>query len=128
MKITPVRGILFAGALCALALTARAQVIELRATINQAQENPPTGSAATGSAVMFYDVGTNAFDLVVTINNMTNTATASHIHEAAAGVNGPVVTNLGAEAVYTRNGSTLTLQFLSNAGYAVSRRCARAAI
>ncbi|WP_414660239.1 CHRD domain-containing protein [Horticoccus sp. 23ND18S-11] len=111
MKIIPVRGLLFAGALCALVINASGQVVELRATINAAQENPATSSPATGSAIMLYDVGTNLFDLIVTINGMANTATASHIHEAAAGVNGPVVTNLGADAVYTRTGTTLTASF-----------------
>jgi trimeric autotransporter adhesin len=111
MNITPLRKIILAGALCALVISASAQVVELRATINQAQENPPTGAPGTGSAVMFYDVGTNKFDLVVTINGMTNNATASHIHEAAAGVNGGVVTNLGGEPAYTRTGSTLRATF-----------------
>jgi hypothetical protein len=111
MNITPVRRILLAGALCALAVNASAQVVELRATINQAQENPPTGAPGTGTAVMFYDVGTNTFDLMVTINGMTNMASASHIHEAAVGANGGVVTNLGGEAAYTRSGNTLTATF-----------------
>ncbi len=112
MKITtPVRGLFFAGAFLALAAVARSQVIELRATINAAQEAPASTSAATGSAVMLYDIGTNKFDLFVTINGMSNTATLSHIHEAAPGVAGPVVTNLGGEAVYTRSGTTLTAAF-----------------
>ncbi|MEO6245263.1 MAG: CHRD domain-containing protein [Opitutaceae bacterium] len=111
MKITLVRGLLFVGALCALAIGARAQVIELRGTINAAQENPATSSTATGSAIMLYDVAANTFDLVVSISGMTNLATASHIHEGAAGVNGGVVTNLGADAVYVRSGSTLTQTF-----------------
>ncbi|HUR59004.1 MAG TPA: CHRD domain-containing protein [Opitutaceae bacterium] len=109
--ITPVRRMLLLGALCAAALTARAQVIELRATINAAQENPATTSPATGTAIMLYDIGTNTFDLMVSITGMANTATASHIHEAVAGANGPVVTGLGAEAVYTRTGNTLTATF-----------------
>src|SRR3954471_23646524 len=111
MNIPPVRGLLFAGALCALIVTARAQVVELRATINQAQENPPTGSPATGLAIMQYNVATNTFDLMVSISGMNNAATASHIHEAPPGTNGAVVTGLGAEAVYTRSGSTLTATF-----------------
>src|SRR5215216_5790590 len=92
MKFTPVRGILLAGAISAFVLQAGAQVVELRATINQAQENPPTGSPATGTAIMFYDVGTNKFDLIVSITGMSNLATASHIHEGATGTNGSVVT------------------------------------
>src|SRR5688572_3019869 len=105
MKITPVRGLLFAGALCALTLNVRAQIIELRATINQAQENPPTGSPATGTAIMFYNVATNKFDLVVSITGMANLAISSHIHEGAVGTNGGVVTNLGADVAYVRTGN-----------------------
>jgi hypothetical protein len=107
-----VRGLLFAGAF-ALTLTARAQIIELRATINAAQETPVSTSAATGSAVMFYNVAANTFDLVVTINNLANTATLSHIHEGAVGVAGSVVTDLGGEGVYTRTGNTLSGTFLA---------------
>ena len=111
MKITPVRGLLAAGALCALVIGARAQVIELRATINGAQENPAVTTTATGTAIMLYDVAANTFDLVVSISGMTNTASASHIHEGAVGANGGVVTNLGAEAAYVRSGNTLTQTF-----------------
>jgi hypothetical protein len=111
MKLTPIRGLLLVGALCASLVGARAQIVELRATLSASQEVPASSSPATGSAIMLYDVGTNTFDLMVTINGMTNPATASHIHEAAAGVNGPVVTNLGGEAVYTRSGSTLRATF-----------------
>ena len=56
---------ILAGALCALAVSVQAQVVELRATLSAQQEVPATSSAATGSAIMLYDVGTNTFDLVV---------------------------------------------------------------
>lgn len=111
MKIPSLRALLVAGAVCALGLSASAQIIELRATINGAQENPAVTTGASGTAVMLYDVGANTFDLIVSINGLTNTATASHIHEGAAGANGGVVTNLGGEAVYTRSGNTLTATF-----------------
>ena len=110
MKLIP-RLVWFSGALSALVLTASAQIVEFRATINAAQETTASTSAATGSAIMLYDVGTNTFDLVVSISNFTNTLTASHIHEAAVGVAGPVVTNFGGEAVYVRSGNTLTATF-----------------
>ncbi|MEO5959651.1 MAG: CHRD domain-containing protein [Opitutaceae bacterium] len=110
--ISLVRRVLFFGALAAFALTSRAQVVELRATINAAQEFPTAStSPATGSAIMLYDVAANTFDLIVTINDFANTASASHIHEAAAGAAGSVVTNLGADAVYTRAGNTLRATF-----------------
>jgi hypothetical protein len=114
MKITPIRGFLFAGALCALVVSARAQYVTLRATINQAQENPPTGSAATGSAIMHFYPASNTFDLMVSVTGWSGTATASHIHEAAVGTNGPVMSpNFGGDAAYAKVGNTLTGTFLN---------------
>ena len=111
MKNPTVRGLFFSGVLCALALTAHAQVVEFRATINAGQENPATVSPATGSAIMLYDVGANTFDLIVSIDGMANLATASHLHEGPVGTNGGVVTNLGGETAYTRSGNSLRATF-----------------
>lgn len=105
------RGLLFVGVLAGSVLNSFAQIVELRATLNAAQETPASSSAATGTAIMLYDVGTNRFDLIVSIDGMSNTASASHIHEAAPGAAGPVVTGLGGEAVYTRSGNTLRATF-----------------
>ncbi|MEY4938840.1 MAG: hypothetical protein RIQ93_575 [Verrucomicrobiota bacterium] len=111
MNKTPIqRALLLAGVL-ALAVTGRTQVIEFRATINAAQEIPDSTSPATGSAIMLYDIATNKFDLIVTISNFANTATASHLHEGAPGVAGNVVTNLGGETAYLRDGNTLRQTF-----------------
>ena len=106
-------GLRAVGALAALlSFAARADVVEFRATINAAQETNGSTSPATGWAVLLYDVAANEFDLTVTINNLANTITMSHIHEAAPGVAGPVVTDLGSEAaVYSRDGTTLTATF-----------------
>lgn len=108
---TSVRGLLFVGALCASTVTSWSQIIELRATLNAAQETPVSTSPATGSAIMLYDLANNQFDLIVSISNMANTLSASHIHEAAPGVAGPVVAGLGGESAYTRNGNNLTATF-----------------
>ncbi|MCX6954968.1 MAG: CHRD domain-containing protein [Verrucomicrobia bacterium] len=108
MKKVSIRGWLFASVVLAASLAARAQVIEFRATINAAQETPATTSTATGSAILLYDLGSNTFDLFVSLSGLSNTVTASHIHEGALGAAGGVVTNLGAEAVYTRSGTTVT--------------------
>lgn len=88
-----------------------AQIVEFRATITPAQETSTVVSGASGTAVLLYDVTANTFDLFVTLTNFSNPLTLSHIHEGATGANGPVVTNLGAEAVYTRSGSTITGTF-----------------
>lgn len=116
MKSTLLRSLLLAGALTALGLgPAKAQTIQFNATINAAQETTGSDSAAVGWAIMLYHVSSNTFDLTLAINNFPNTLTASHIHEAALGVPGPVVTGLGAEAVYTRSGNTLTATFTNMA-------------
>ncbi len=57
---------------------------------------------------MLYDVNANTFDLIVTVNGLANTITNSHIHEGALGVAGPVVTGLGGESLFFRNGTTVT--------------------
>lgn len=97
-----------AGALFGLA-SSHAGIVRFNATINGAQDG--NSSTATGTAALIYDVTSNKFDLTVTINNFPLTLTASHIHEAAVGVSGPIVVNFGAEVVYTRVGSTLTATF-----------------
>lgn len=97
--------------MCALAVTTQAQVSEFRATLTAQQEVPATTSPASGSAIMLYDVAANTFDLIVSIDGMSNPATASHLHEGAAGANGGVVTNLGAESAYTRTGNSLRATF-----------------
>ncbi len=111
MKLSRCFVLLLLGAFCAFGPVLRSQVVELRATLSPTQEVPASTSPASGSAIMLYDVGANSFDLIVSIRDMANPATASHIHEAPAGTNGPVVTNLGGEAVYTRSGNALTATF-----------------
>jgi Cu/Zn superoxide dismutase len=103
----------FAVALTAFASIGLAQIVQFNATITGAQETPATGSASTGTATLLYNVATNTFNLTVTVNNFPNTLTNSHIHEAAAGVPGNVVTPLGAEPLYTRSGNTLTGSFFN---------------
>lgn len=112
MKTSMLRILALAGASIGLGLAPmRAQIVEFRATINAAQETTGSSSAAVGWAVMLYDVGTNTFDLTVNINGFSNVITASHVHEAALGVAGPVVTNLGGEVVYRRDGTSITQTF-----------------
>ena len=92
---------------------ARGQIVELRATIDARQEIPATTSPATGNGLMLYNVATNTFDLFVTLDRYSNPMTDSHVQEAGAGANGPALIHFGAEAVFTRNGSTVTAAFLN---------------
>ena len=110
MKIPSLRGLFLAGAVCALALPAGAQVIELRATINATQVASPntSNSAAKGTAVMLFDVSSSTFDLIVSLQDMPNAITRSQVRQAAAGANGESKADLGADAVYSRSGSIVT--------------------
>lgn len=111
MKTLPLGRCLVAGGFAALAFAAQAQIVTLRASLNAAQETPATSSPATGSAIMMYDVATNSYDLVVSLSNFANTITNSHLHEGAVGSPGGVVSPLGSESVYQRNGNNLTAIF-----------------
>lgn len=90
------------------------QTIELRATINAAQEIPVTTSRATGTGIMFYNMTTNTYDLFVRIDNYSNAVTDTHIQEGAAEATGPAIVHAGDERVYTRtNSSIITVSFLN---------------
>jgi len=58
------------------------------ATINAASEVPTNASTATGTATLTFNNVTKIFTIVVTYSGVT--ATASHIHKAAAGISGGV--------------------------------------
>lgn len=57
--------------------------------LDQGQEVPPTGSAATGSCVLRLDEAET--ELRVICSHNVSSVTMAHIHNAAAGVNGPIV-------------------------------------
>ena len=80
-----------AAASLALAGLAEAQLVYLHATINAAQEVPPTTSTATGIGCFTFDPSTNIITYNITFSGLTGTETAAHFHQAAPGVNGPVV-------------------------------------
>lgn len=64
----------------------------LTAVLSGASEVPANGSQATGSATVTLNQGLNEVCWEVSTSGLT--PTASHIHRAPAGVNGPVVVNL----------------------------------
>lgn len=87
----------------ALAVPAFAATVTFHASIDGSQENPGTASPAWGVANMEFDPATGWFKLVVNLKNVNETLAASHIHAAAAGVNGGVIVGLGGEAAYRRS-------------------------
>lgn len=58
--------------------------------LSGAQEVPPNGSAATGTAVAFLHEPENRLVYMVSSNGLVN-VTAAHVHQAPAGANGGVV-------------------------------------
>ena len=75
------------------AATANAAPQVLTATLTGAQENPATGSAGTGSALVTLDTVANTITISVSFSGLTGTTTASHIHCCApVGVNAGVAT------------------------------------
>jgi hypothetical protein len=107
MKNRFLRSGLFAGAFCALAFAGRAQVVQLNATLTAAQETPATTSAATGSAIVLYNVAANTVDLIVTLSNFPSTLTDFHIQEGAVGAAGPEIVHY-APTQFTRTGNTVS--------------------
>lgn len=101
-------------------LAAQAVVIQFNATINAAQQVPPSSSTATGLATLFYD-DKGTLSLLDDTYNFTasafglsggtvagTAASVYHIHNAAAGSNGPVIVGLDAAPFVSFNsGSTL---------------------
>ena len=66
------------------------------ASLTPTQENPPINSTASGNAIVAVDP--NSRSLVARIVTSGLSATAAHIHEAAVGVNGPVIVPLSETA------------------------------
>lgn len=71
--------------------SARAQFTSFQATINQAQEVPPTGSASTGFGLFAFNASTNMLDYSITITPLASGQTAQHLHQGVPGVAGPVI-------------------------------------
>ena len=114
MQLRPLLRLSFLPALAIVGLSAapaRAQITHLEAlSIDQAQETPPTGSAATGRG----DITVNTFSHVVkfniTFSGLGSAQTLAHIHgPAAVGVAGPIMFTLPL-------GSPCTGQVASTAG------------
>jgi hypothetical protein len=83
--------------LTAVSVPAEAALISLTANINGAQENPPSGSAATGTGIFTLNDVTRTLDLSVTVVGLNPAlVTGFHIHRAAIGVNGPIIIDLAA--------------------------------
>lgn len=88
------------------------------ALLDGSQEVPPTGSPATGQANVTVARATNEVCYQLTVDNLLAPATAAHIHQAPAGVNGPVVVPLSipvGTTSFTSSGCTTVTDALADA-------------
>jgi hypothetical protein len=69
--------------------------LHAKASLTGAQENPPVPSTATGTGVFTLTDAGLAFD--VTVEGLTGPIVLAHFHNAATGVNGPVVRTITAD-------------------------------
>lgn len=87
----------FAAAAClALGGTALAALIDFRATVEQAQETPPSGSASVWTGTFTLDTTTAMVSFTITQTGapLGTAEFFSHIHREAIGIPGPIVFGL----------------------------------
>lgn len=83
------------------------------ANLRPTEEVPPTASSASGTGRLVVDPATRVASGSITVSAMT--ATAAHIHQAASGVNGPVIvplTSAGGGVFEVPSGTVLTAEQL----------------
>lgn len=109
----------------AVAVNLGANTPGLSATLGADQENPTTASTATGTATLTYDNSARTFDISVSVSGIDPaTVTGFHIHRAPAGVNGPIIVNLGTASFvpdgmggFTYSATGLTLPSINEAAF-----------
>jgi hypothetical protein len=90
------RRVVFGGLLSAFLLVfglaaAHAELINFTVSLTGPEEVPPNSSTAAGGGVAVYDTTADSIKSSIFFTGLTSPATASHIHEGAAGANGKVI-------------------------------------
>jgi hypothetical protein len=85
-----------------------ANAMSMVVDLSAAQEVPPNASPATGRATVTLDRSTRMLTWSVAYNGLTGPATAAHIHNGAAGTNGPVVVPFAVTPSPITGSTTLT--------------------
>ncbi len=101
MTMKKLGALLFAAVLGSFAGTARAAIIQFVVPLSGADE-VPSGSGdpdGSGTATLTIDDATNSISWSITTSNITLPIFLDHIHQGAAGVNGPIVIDFSAQLV-----------------------------
>jgi hypothetical protein len=66
--------------------------VTISTSLNGGSEVPPVATAGTGTGTLVVDLSTGAVSSAsITVSGMSSAVNAAHIHQGAAGANGPVV-------------------------------------
>jgi len=70
---------------------ARAEVVNLKASMDAKSEVPPNSSPATGTVTATYDTSSKKLSWKGNYSGLSGPATAAHFHSGESGKNGPIV-------------------------------------
>lgn len=88
---------------------AQAEMLQMKATLNGAQEVPAVATQGTGTATFTFDTVTRKLDYDISYSGLTGPAAAAHIHgPAAVGANAGVMVPFPAAASPIKGSATLT--------------------
>lgn len=117
MKKLGIRSVALVALFSLMALPSSAGLWYLQATLTGSQEVPPVSTSASGVLFGSYDDVTKTINLAITISGLSQSdVTASHIHRAPVGVNGPVILSIGDGSSYAVLGSQL-IKVISGASF-----------
>ena len=91
-----------------LAWPARAEVVNLKATMDAKSEVPPNSSPATGTLTATYDTSSKKLSWKGSYSGLSGPATAAHFHSGEAGKNGPVAVPITPATSPFEGSATLT--------------------
>jgi len=101
-----------AGFVCALAAASagpvKAEVVNLKATMNAGSAVPPNSSKGTGTLTATYDTTSKKLSWKGSYSDLTGPATAAHFHTGAAGESGPVAVPITPNTSPFEGSATLT--------------------
>jgi hypothetical protein len=111
MRSTILRSAL-TGLACTVAVVltsaARAEVVNLKASMTANNEVPPNSSKGTGTVTASYDTSSKQLSWKGSYSDLTGPATAAHFHSGEPGKNGPVAVPITPSTTPFEGSATLT--------------------
>jgi CHRD domain len=87
---------------------ARAEVVNLKASMDAKSEVPPNSSPATGTVTATYDTSSKKLSWKGNYSGLSGPATAAHFHSGESGKNGPIVVPITPATSPFEGSATLT--------------------